>query len=141
MAVKLETAASNISDAGVTKSVLVVEDEPLTLTFLSDTLQDMGFNVSQANNATEAIHAASNGHEFSVAFVDLGLPDISGLELISELRKMQPDLNIVIASGYGEMAKRDMDNADDTDSFTVLTKPYDQQTITNILNDLGVLTN
>jgi CheY-like chemotaxis protein len=134
----------NVQDAGktqVAKSVLVVEDEPMTLTYLSDTLQDLGFAVTQANNATEALHAASDGPQLSVAFVDLGLPDISGLELISELRKMQPGLNIVIASGYGEMAKRDMDNAEDTDGFTVLTKPYNQETITEILNDLGVLSN
>jgi len=138
MIVKVETAASKTFGNGA-KSVLVVEDEPLTLTFLSDTLQDMGFEVAQANNATEAIHAASDGRGFSVAFVDLGLPDISGLELISELRKMQPDLAIVIASGYGDMARRDMDNAEDNDSFTILTKPYSQQTITDILSDLGVL--
>ena len=134
---KIESASGHASPA--TRSVLVVEDEPMTLTYLSDTLQDLGFNVTQANNATEAIHAASDGPELSVAFVDLGLPDLSGLELISELRKMQPGLNIVIASGYGEMAKRDLDNAEDNDQFTVLTKPYSQQTISDILSDLGVL--
>ena len=121
------------------KSVLVVEDEPLTLHFLSDTLQDMGFKVAQANNATEALNAASDYPDLSVAFVDLGLPDISGLELISELRKMQPSLSIVIASGYGDMAKRDMDNVEEADAFTVLTKPYSQENITEILSDLGVL--
>lgn len=123
----------------MSKSVLVVEDEPLTLTFLADTLQDMGFKVTQAHNATEAIHAATDVPDLSVAFVDLGLPDISGLELISELRRMQPQLSIVIASGYGDMAKRDMDDVTDTDALTVLTKPYNQQTIAEILTDLGVL--
>ncbi|HEX2584977.1 MAG TPA: response regulator [Steroidobacteraceae bacterium] len=136
----MENAASKTA-ASVIKSVLVVEDEPVTLMYLSDTLQELGFNVTQANNATEAIHAASDCPGLSVAFVDLGLPDLSGLELISELRKMQPGLNIVIASGYGEMAKRDLDNAEDTDNFTVLTKPYNQETITEILSDLGVLGN
>jgi len=134
--VKVENATNKVIGSKV-KSVLVVEDEPLTLMYLSDTLHDMGFNVAQANNATEAINAASDCPELSVAFVDLGLPDISGLELIYELRKMQPHLNIVIASGYGEMAKRDMDNAEDR--FTVLTKPYSQEAITEILSDLGVM--
>lgn len=133
-----KNTASSIPKS-IIKSALVVEDEPITLTFLSDTLQDMGFNVAQANNATEAIHAASDYPNLSVAFVDLGLPDISGLELISELRRMQPQLPIVIASGYGDMAKRDMDNVSDADTFTVLTKPYNQGEITEILSDLGVL--
>ena len=115
---------------------LVVDDEPIVRSFLSGTLEDIGFKITEAGTAAEALHAASGHDGFSVAFIDLGLPDLSGLELITELRRWQPELPIVIASGYGEMAKRDMEESKQWSA--VLVKPYDEQVIADVLADLDI---
>jgi CheY-like chemotaxis protein len=120
-----------------TRNALVVDDEPVVRNFLCGALEDIGFTITEAGTATAALQAVSQQPDnFSVAFIDLGLPDLSGLELISELRKLQPDLPIVIASGYGEMAKRDMDESNQ--SSAVLVKPYDAEVIEKVLIDLGI---
>ncbi len=118
------------------RNALVVDDEPVVRSFLSGTLQDRGFTITEAGTASEALNVVSIQGNFSVAFIDLGLPDLSGLELISELRRLQPNLPIVIASGYGEMAKRDMEESNE--SSAVLVKPYDAQVVAEVLTGLGL---
>ncbi len=113
---------------------LVVEDESLVAGYLSDMLTDLGFQPYIAQTAAEALELVKVG-VFTVAFVDLALPDQSGLEVISEIKDSCPEMPIVIASAYGEMAGRDM--ADNVNKIPVLTKPYDQRVLSSLLKTLG----
>lgn len=135
----LDEASCNMANLGST--ALVVDDDTLVADFLSDTLGDMGFHVKTAGTVAQALEIVGVHSRFSVAFVDLGLPDRSGLELISELLALHPDLPVVIASGYGTMAKRDiaegMDNPD-SGNLAILSKPYDAKVVARILDDLGI---
>jgi DNA-binding response OmpR family regulator len=58
---------------------LVVEDEPLVRMVLVDALEDRGFEVVQTASAREGIAAAERLVALQVAFVDVGLPDRSGV--------------------------------------------------------------
>ena len=119
-------------------SALVVEDEALIAMFLADMLDDVGFEVVTAATVAESLAAVRAHDVFSVAFIDLSLPDRPGLELISDLQIMHPRLPIVIASGYGSMAARDA--TDDSRCRPVLCKPYDQQMVVRVLSTLGLAT-
>jgi CheY-like chemotaxis protein len=117
-------------------SALVVEDEPLIGEYLAETLDDLGFEASAVCTYAEALAVTKLHGRFTVAFVDLALPDRSGLELISELRTQQPDLPIVIASGYGAMAAKDVN--DHYRPPVVLCKPYDGKVVAAALLQLGI---
>lgn len=117
-------------------SALIVDDEALVLMFLEEKLQEMGFAVSTATTVDEALDVAHSKAEFTVAFIDLGLAGRSGLELIAELESLYPKLPIVIASGYGAMAARDLDGHHRAP--VVLPKPYDAKKIMGVLTALGI---
>jgi CheY-like chemotaxis protein len=114
---------------------LIVEDEPLVRLFLVDVLAQRGFEVVQAVSAREGLAIAERLGNVEVAFIDVGLPDRSGLDLAADLRTRFPEIRIVIASGYGEQAlgkfARDV-------RATYLAKPFDSDAIVTVLHKLGI---
>lgn len=123
-------------NGGTRPSALVVEDEAVIGRYLADTLDDMGFQASAVCSFDEALEVTATHGRFTVAFVDLALPERSGLELIAELKSRHPELPIVIASGYGAMAINDTD--DNNQPPPVLCKPYDAKVVAEVLTQLGI---
>ena len=117
-------------------SALIVDDEPLIAMYLCACLERLGFQVRSAGSATEALSIAAENGGFGVAFVDLGLPDRSGLELIASLRAKHRNLPVVVASGYGEMALRDADGW--RGPVAILSKPFDEAMVAGALEKLGL---
>jgi CheY-like chemotaxis protein len=106
------------------RRVLLVEDEPLVAMVAADTLAELGFDVVEATTAQAALdHAGGDAPDFAFALIDLGLPDRPGEELIAELKVLQPDFRIIVASGYSEEALRGRIKLDAHLAF--LGKPYD----------------
>jgi DNA-binding response OmpR family regulator len=86
-------------------TILVVEDHLTTRTFLADNLSADGYDVIQAEGATEARRLLDRAFP-DLAIVDLGLPDGDGLELLTEVRtadrvagRLDPDLPLLVLSG------------------------------------------
>ncbi|MHB1324020.1 MAG: response regulator transcription factor [Coriobacteriia bacterium] len=103
--------------------ILIVEDEPLIVDVLQIALRREGFTqVASAGTAKQAL-AASAHEPFDLAILDIGLPDISGLEVAVALRRQTPDISILF------LTARDS-NADVLMGFGVggddyVTKPFD----------------
>jgi DNA-binding NarL/FixJ family response regulator len=98
MAVK--TAKNKISH----KRLLIVDDHPMMRTGLAQLIDSEGdLKVcAEADNAGQAINAVSK-QKFDLALVDISLPDKNGLELIKDLRTLNPDLPILVVSMHDEM--------------------------------------
>lgn len=116
---------------------LVVEDEPAIAAYLAGMLERMGLSVSVAGTYHEAHTAVSYLPDFAVAFVDLGLPDRSGLELMSELRRLKPSMPIVVETGYANAIERDADSSGAP--IVALRKPFDRRGVVSALIKVGVL--
>ena len=116
--------------------VLVVDDEPLIAEYLSQVLQDFGFETTVAGDFKTAVGLVHDNLEFSAAFVDLGLTDRSGLELIAELQRAQPALPVVLATAYAKMAENDQ--AENGPAYPILAKPYDMDAIRKVLITIGL---
>jgi len=80
-------------------SVLVVDDEPDMLWALSHTLSRSGYRVVTASNAYRALDCLKE-QEFALAFVDVKLPDMDGLQLANAIREMSLGIGIIMISGY-----------------------------------------
>jgi DNA-binding response OmpR family regulator len=116
--------------------VLIVEDEMLVRMFAVDALEDVGFQVLQAGDATEAMSALNGADHVQAVIVDMGLPDRSGDQLAAEMRAQRQDLPILIASGRSERELKDRFSADKR--VGVLVKPYTAGMLIGALNSLGI---
>jgi DNA-binding response OmpR family regulator len=116
--------------------VLIVEDEMLVRMFAVDALEDVGFQVLQAGDATEAMTALAGADQVQAAIVDMGLPDRTGDQLAAEMRAQRQDLPILIASGRSERELKDRFSSDSR--VGVLVKPYTASMLVGALNSLGV---
>jgi two-component system KDP operon response regulator KdpE len=100
--------------------VLVVDDEQSIRRFMHVALSAQGYFVFEASTGMEAISSASTGRP-DVIILDLGLPDIDGLELIPLFRQWTP-IPIIVLSVRGSEA--DKVAALDRGADDYLTKPF-----------------
>jgi type IV pilus assembly protein PilB len=73
--------------AGKLGPVLVVEDVPEDRLLLTEVLREMGFRVMEANDARAALALLKSGESFSLALIDLYLPEMDGLDLLRYIRR------------------------------------------------------
>jgi two-component system response regulator RegA len=85
------------------KTILLVDDEELFRERLAKAFQRRDFTVFSAADYDEAV-ALIAAHKPLLAVVDLKMPGKSGLELIAEAKKMNPEMRIVVLTGYGSIA-------------------------------------
>jgi two-component system NtrC family response regulator len=81
-------------------TILVVDDEEAQRKVLSGFLRKKGFQVIQAASATEAI-AEARGRTVDLVLTDLRMPDRDGLALLEELRRLNPEIPVVMMTAFG----------------------------------------
>jgi len=80
--------------------VLLVEDEPLIRLFVAELLEETGFKVVEAANATEALVLLNAGLEVNVLLTDVDMPNgCDGFELAHKVHQSLPEVEILIMSG------------------------------------------
>ena len=79
--------------------VLIVDDEPVTCETLGDVLEARGYIVDKAASGDEALKKVKEGG-FEVALVDLKMPGMDGISTYKEMRKIDPNLRIVLMTAY-----------------------------------------
>jgi two-component system, OmpR family, response regulator len=85
-------------------TVLLVEDEDRIASFVTKGLSARGFQVRRVASGGEAQAAVSE--ETGVVVLDLGLPDVDGLEVLRRLREQSPRLPVVILTARGDVEDR-----------------------------------
>ncbi len=82
--------------------ILIVDDEANMLDILSDVLSDEGYIVDVASDGLEAIEKASSG-DFHVVILDLRLPDMSGLDILREIKSKTPQTVTIMITAYSSV--------------------------------------
>lgn len=101
--------------------ILAVDDEPPLLRALVLNLTNRGYTVSTANTGGTAISEAAIKRP-DLMILDLGLPDIDGLDVITHIRRLQPELPIVVLSA--RTGDTDKVTALDLGAVDYVTKPF-----------------
>ncbi len=84
-------------------TVLVVDDEPMVLAFAEQGLEKLGYFVLTAESGRRACEIfASPVRRIDCVLLDLVMPDMSGLETYQKLREIDPQVRVVLSSGYSE---------------------------------------
>ncbi len=83
------------------ETVLLVDDEDMILQIGEEMLENLGYRVLTAKGGKEAIELYSkNMGEISLVVLDVIMPEMNGRETFRELRKLNPQVKVLLASGY-----------------------------------------
>lgn len=114
------SAEPGFAEAGC---VLLVDDDRLNRVLGAKLLMQIGFDVLTASTGREALSiVAEQRHDITAVVLDMTLPDIDGREVFDGVRRIAPDLPVLIASGYSQARLGRTFGTDTPDGF--LQKPF-----------------
>jgi two-component system, NtrC family, response regulator AtoC len=105
-------------------NILVVEDQDSIRHFVVRALEDDGHIVRGVDSIREA-RAAIERDMPDMAFLDLKLPDGSGLDLLREMKRMQPEVAVVLMTAFGELEVAV--EAMSAGAYWFMKKPFEQE--------------
>jgi two-component system cell cycle sensor histidine kinase/response regulator CckA len=103
---------------------------------ITDSLRAEGFDVVAAENGQLAltIYDEHKG-DFDAIFTDIGMPDMSGWELATAIRRRSETVSLAIVSGWADAISRETRNAVKAD--WVVSKPFDINRISEIAREIA----
>jgi PAS domain S-box-containing protein len=105
--------------------ILLVDDDPLVIKSLRDTLEQDGHVISTANHGQAGVDAFSaaktNGEPFSLVITDLGMPYMDGRKVASAIKAISPSTPVILLTGWGHRLIAEGDHPPHVDY--VLSKP------------------
>jgi PAS domain S-box-containing protein len=109
--------------------VLVVDDNEEVGRFSAELLEDLGYSVRRAPNATDALAIlAEDEFAIDLVFSDVIMPGMNGVEFATLLREQYPGLPVVLTTGYSNVL------AENTHlGFELIRKPYSVEVLSRIL--------
>lgn len=105
-------------------NVLLVEDEERISAFLSKGLRARGHSVAWAPNGTEALEHLTEGPPYDVVVLDLGLPDIDGLEVLRRIRTGGNAVPVIIVTARSGEEHRTRSRELGVDDYLVKPFPF-----------------
>ncbi|MCP4629316.1 MAG: response regulator, partial [bacterium] len=121
-----------------TERIMFVDDEERIADFGKKFLGRLGYKVSDFTNAVEALEAFKRSKDnYDLVVTDKTMPKLNGFDLAREIRKVRPDIPVMLCTGYSE--KSDEAKAREAGIQEFVIKPLDQRqmarTIRKILDD------
>ncbi|ARO33987.1 sensor histidine kinase/response regulator hybrid protein (plasmid) [Rhizobium sp. NXC14] len=98
-------AAEPLKAVSRSLAILVVDDDALVRTGTVAMLEDLGHLPREAASATQALEFLAGGQECDLVITDHAMPGMTGAELARHLRSAFPNLPVILASGYVELAE------------------------------------
>jgi PAS domain S-box-containing protein len=97
-------SASHRADRAGTGTVLVVDDEAAIRKLARTALEKAGYDVITAENGMEAISILRKaGGQIAAVLLDMTMPVMSGAETLRQVREIEPDIHVILSSGFSEM--------------------------------------
>ena len=113
--------------------ILIVEDEATLREQLSQSLSDSGYAVDQAEDGREGLYLGSE-YEYDLAIIDLGLPELDGVNLIKKLRAADRTFPIIILTARDQW--QDKVEGLEAGGDDYLTKPFHPEELKARINAL-----
>ncbi len=123
---------------GGTETILVIEDEELLRELIRINLIQKGYEVLMASDGEEGIEKYKlNQHTIGLVLSDLGMPKLTGHEVLKKLKKINPSLKFVLASGFNDQIEKSEILKDGANM--IVQKPYNTndllRTIRRVLDE------
>jgi excisionase family DNA binding protein len=117
-------------------TALIVDDDAEICDILKDIVESKGYKVIVVNSGEEAVEAV-NRKSFSLVFLDLVLPGLSGVKVLNHLKAIKSDAVVTVVSGYGETPIAT--EAMSLGPMFFVNKPFEVSTIHDIIDLTGKL--
>ncbi|NQT29635.1 MAG: response regulator [Candidatus Saganbacteria bacterium] len=109
--------------------ILVIDDDPGILDLFVHLLGSNGYAIDTAKNGSQAISKARKKF-YPLAFIDIVMPGLNGLETFSELKKISPKTRAVMITGYA--ASDLIEKSLDSGAYACIDKPFQIKAILNL---------
>jgi two-component system, cell cycle sensor histidine kinase and response regulator CckA len=118
----------------LTGTVLVVEDEDVLRVAISRMIRRTGLVVIESTDGFDAVEQfRANQRDIAVVLLDMTLPGMKGHEVFAELRRIRPDIKVIITSAYSqEMA---LDSLGGQPAWAFIRKPFQIKELVNLLRE------
>jgi len=106
------------------EGIILVDDEEMILKMQSEILTNLGYRVTTFSNPDDALQFFTNQSEgYDLLITDMTMPQITGDILAEKIRRIQPDLPVILCTGFSEIINREKALAQGINEF--LTKPVE----------------
>ena len=126
-----ESVDENIMESDIkftnqpTKTIMVVEDDPVVRDFAGNALKRIGYKVFMAENGRKAWNLINKNNlapKIDLLFSDIVMPEMSGEELVEKVLSLNSDIKILLSSGYTQ--SQVFQKKSNNESYSFLFKPY-----------------
>lgn len=105
----MESVLAVLVPTGGKEHVLVVDDEVSVLDIISNILQGLGYRVTGRASAQEALLLFSKeGYDFDLVITDFTMPVLTGVDLCQQVKRVRPDLPVILCTGDPEQATEEV---------------------------------
>jgi len=114
------------------EKILVVDDEKDMCRMISSILEKEGYNVDKAYDGGQAIKRIK-AKGYNLMILDYKLPDMDGINVLKEVCKVEPSLNVIMISAYGSPSIKSM--AKKFGVYRFLDKSFDVKRLVRVVKD------
>ncbi len=109
--------------------ILVADDDPDILGYFRAIIKDPRYELFLVSNGARAIEEGQN-HKIDLAFLDIKMPELGGIETLVKWKTMQPETQVVMISSYsdGNLVREAIEKG----AFTYLFKPLNKMDIFSV---------
>ena len=125
-----------IKEATLSQPILIVDDDVDILDTLTRTLELKGYRVESAGSGEDAVKIARE-KTCPIAFVDIKLPLMDGLETYLRLKEINPNIMAVMMTGFRDEVKGALEKAQEASAITCLFKPFSPKKAVDLLSQIG----
>jgi|GEM_PF-1229852 len=115
------------------KRVLVIDDQPIVTDLLVDVLERMNYKSEVASCGREGVEMFEK-NTYDLVITDLGMPDISGWEVSKTIKQKNPDVPVIVITGWG--VDPDPDKMKDSKVDFIINKPFQIDQLEKIIKNL-----
>jgi DNA-binding NtrC family response regulator len=118
----------------VKKTILIVDDDNSLLSIFEFILKQAGYEAITACSGEECLSILSTGKEIDLIFLDLKMPDISGLKTFRSIHKTWPAIPTIMMTGYA--IDKLLEEAFELGAYGIIYKPFDVEEVLSIVNKI-----
>ena len=125
---------------GGTEKILVVDDEAAIVKMEQKMLERLGYRITVRTGSIDALEAfKANPDSFDLVLTDMTMPNMTGVQLAGEIKKIRPDMPVILCTGFSYQINDIKSKALGIQGFVMkpVVKKEIAQTIRNVLDHIG----
>ena len=123
--------------AGQGQKIIFIDDEDALVELGESMLEKLGYNPVAMKSGLEALEIIQKSpSKFDIVITDMTMPDIQGTQLAGKIKKIRPDLPVILSTGFSNIA--DSENASPAGIDAVIAKPFTMNSLARAINKVLV---